>query len=188
MNVMNLAMLNKKYLFIGFILGILFYVGYSYLNNDPVKNEKPEGEMGEIVEGIGIVTAYDDKCKVDSACRVQIENRDWITINAGRVSVDMLPEFGKNDVTQKDIGTLVKYKARRVGDGVLSIDQKNKNEIFYLLKIDRYFACSDYCPGDEEQYMKTIFVNITDKEECASVGGKYEEIIGWGIRKICIVE
>jgi len=50
------------------------------------------------------------------------------------------------------------------------------------------FACSDYCPGPEEQYMKRVYEGVTDEKECRELGGEPYTIVGWGKRTICEVQ
>ena len=54
-------------------------------------------------------------------------------------------------------------------------------------KIVEVFACSDYCPGPEEQYMKRVYEGVTDEEECRKLGGRPYTFIGWGEFRICEV-
>jgi len=49
------------------------------------------------------------------------------------------------------------------------------------------FACSDYCPGPEEQYIKRVYEGVTDEEQCRKLGGELYTITGWGKRTICEV-
>ena len=55
-------------------------------------------------------------------------------------------------------------------------------------KIVEVFACSDYCPGPKEQYIKRVYEDVTDGEECSRLGGKLYVITGWGKRTICEVQ
>lgn len=55
-------------------------------------------------------------------------------------------------------------------------------------KIVAVFACSDYCPGPEEQYIKRVYDGVTDEEQCRKLGGKLYTITGWGKRTICEVQ
>lgn len=50
------------------------------------------------------------------------------------------------------------------------------------------FACSDYCPGPEEKYMKRVYDGVTDEEACRKLGGRLYTIVGWGKRTICEVQ
>lgn len=56
------------------------------------------------------------------------------------------------------------------------------------LKIVEVFACSDYCPGPEEKYLKRVYEGVTDAEECRKLGGKPYTYIGWGQRTVCEVK
>jgi len=55
-------------------------------------------------------------------------------------------------------------------------------------KIVEVFACSDYCPGPREQYIKRAYEGVTDEAECRRLGGKLYVITGWGRRTICEVQ
>jgi hypothetical protein len=55
-------------------------------------------------------------------------------------------------------------------------------------KIVEVFACSDYCPGPEEKYIKRVYDGVTDEEECRELGGKLFTVTGWGERTICEVQ
>ena len=55
-------------------------------------------------------------------------------------------------------------------------------------KIVEVFACSDYCPGPREQYIKRAYEGVTDEEECRRLGGKLYVITGWGRRTVCEVQ
>lgn len=55
-------------------------------------------------------------------------------------------------------------------------------------KIVDVFACSDYCPGPEEKYVKRVYDGVTDEGECRKLGGKLYTITGWGKRTICEVQ
>lgn len=52
-------------------------------------------------------------------------------------------------------------------------------------KIVEVFACSDYCPGPEEKYIKRVFDGVTDEDECRELGGNPYTVTGWGERTIC---
>ena len=49
------------------------------------------------------------------------------------------------------------------------------------------FACSDYCPGPEEKYIKRVYDGVTDEEECRKLGGKPYTYFGWGQYTVCEV-
>lgn len=51
-----------------------------------------------------------------------------------------------------------------------------------------YFACSDYCPGDPEQYMVKIYDGVHSEKECKDIGGDPKYVKGWGSEFICIVK
>jgi hypothetical protein len=56
------------------------------------------------------------------------------------------------------------------------------------LEIIEVFACSDYCPGPKDKYIKRVYDGITDEEECRKLGGKPYTYIGWGQRTVCEVK
>lgn len=166
---------------IAIIAGIYFYNSFN----------KPVLIPHKIIEDYGVVTAYNTGCYVDAVCSVEIDGKYIIPVGMGRTIESEAPEFGLSTITDKDIGAKVKFRAivsDPVTDKYLSIDQKGTYETFYILKIEDYFACSDNCPGEKEQYMKPIFTGIKEKTECEKYGGTYQEIIGWGVQKICIAE
>jgi hypothetical protein len=55
-------------------------------------------------------------------------------------------------------------------------------------KIVEVFACSDYCPGPRENYMKRVYEGVRDEETCLALGGKPHTYIGWGSTFICLAE
>ena len=54
-------------------------------------------------------------------------------------------------------------------------------------QIVEVFACSDYCPGPEEQYIKRVYDGVVDEEECRKLGGEPYTYVGWGQRTVCEV-
>jgi hypothetical protein len=54
--------------------------------------------------------------------------------------------------------------------------------------IVKVFACSDYCPGPEEKYIKRVYEGVTDVDECRKLGGKPYTYLGWGQRSVCEVK
>jgi len=50
------------------------------------------------------------------------------------------------------------------------------------------FACSDYCPGPEEKYLKKAYEGVVDPESCEAIGGKPFVFIGWGSHFICLAD
>jgi hypothetical protein len=62
--------------------------------------------------------------------------------------------------------------------------EKDETETPQIVEV---FACSDNCPGPEENYMKHVYDGVTDKEECRRLGGHLYTIIGWGKRVVCEV-
>jgi len=55
-------------------------------------------------------------------------------------------------------------------------------------RIIEVFACSDYCPGPEEKYMKKVYEGIEDEETCLKLGGTPYTYLGWGSYFVCIAE
>ncbi|MCH9004745.1 MAG: hypothetical protein IH838_05570 [Proteobacteria bacterium] len=49
------------------------------------------------------------------------------------------------------------------------------------------FACSDYCPGPEEKYIKRVYDGVTDEDECRKLCGRPYTFIGWGQHTVCEV-
>ena len=50
------------------------------------------------------------------------------------------------------------------------------------------FACSDYCPGPEEKYLRNVYEGINDAESCKAIGGKPYVYIGWGTFFVCLAD
>lgn len=48
------------------------------------------------------------------------------------------------------------------------------------------FACSDYCPGPKEKYLKMVYEGVNDEETCRKLGGKPYTYLGWGSYFVCI--
>lgn len=65
---------------------------------------------------------------------------------------------------------------------------KTDTESLDTPKIVEVFACSDYCPGPEEEYIKRVYDGVTDEKECRELGGKLYMIAGWGKRTVCEVQ
>lgn len=63
----------------------------------------------------------------------------------------------------------------------------DENEKPAMPKIVEVFACSDYCPGPKENYIKRVYDGVTDEEECRRLGGHPFIITGWGKRIVCEV-
>lgn len=57
-----------------------------------------------------------------------------------------------------------------------------------LPPIVEVFACSDYCPGPREQYLRNVYEGIDDQESCETIGGKPHVFIGWGSTFICLAD
>lgn len=55
-------------------------------------------------------------------------------------------------------------------------------------EIVEVFACSDYCPGPREQYLKQVYDGIIDEDECRKLGGQPYTYIGWGEHTVCVAE
>ena len=51
-----------------------------------------------------------------------------------------------------------------------------------------HFACGDYCPGDQSQYMKKIYEGVKDEDECKKIGGTPYKYIGFVEVNICLAE
>jgi len=56
-----------------------------------------------------------------------------------------------------------------------------------LPEIVEVFACSDYCPGPKEKYLRRVYDGITDAEKCRELGGSPYTYMGWGTRTVCVV-
>lgn len=54
-------------------------------------------------------------------------------------------------------------------------------------EIVEVFACSDNCPGPEEQYIKRVYKDVTDEAECRRLGGRPFVVVGWTERRFCEV-
>ena len=55
-------------------------------------------------------------------------------------------------------------------------------------RIVEVFACSDYCPGPEEKYLRKVYDGIADRESCEAIGGKPYVYVGWGSTFICLAD
>jgi hypothetical protein len=55
-------------------------------------------------------------------------------------------------------------------------------------KIVEVFACSDYCPGPREKYIKRVYEGVRDEKHCLALGGKPYTYIGWGSTFICLAD
>ena len=58
---------------------------------------------------------------------------------------------------------------------------------FEVPEIVEVFACSDYCPGPEEKYIKRAYDRVFEEEECRKLGGRLYIFIGWGQHTVCEV-
>ena len=68
-----------------------------------------------------------------------------------------------------------------------------KNQNTKIIEIQKppivdHFACGDYCPGPQEQYMVKIYEGITDEAECLKIGGTPYSYRGWIEVNICLAE
>ena len=66
--------------------------------------------------------------------------------------------------------------------GLATEDGQDKPEIVEV------FACSDYCPGPDEKYMKRVYDGVTDEGECLKLGGRPYTYIGWSEYTVCVAE
>lgn len=196
--------MEKKYIIMAaFVFSVLamtacFIILAYYFKQHEVKSTQNVGiiSKGEIVEIAGTVTKYTPECFADGTCTVEIDDKYVIEVVVGMMPTGMGPEFGRNDVTSDDVGVKVKVRAKVVtppseatgGKSLLSIDEKNTTETFYILKITEHFACSDYCPDKPSKYQKIIFESIKTPEDCKKVGGTPEQYTGWGVTNICVAE
>jgi hypothetical protein len=55
-------------------------------------------------------------------------------------------------------------------------------------RIVEVFACSDYCPGPEEKYMKWVYEGVDDEATCLKFGGKPYTYLGWGNYLVCVAK
>lgn len=51
-----------------------------------------------------------------------------------------------------------------------------------------FFACSDYCPEPEEEYMVKVYEGVTEEAECEELGGILDSMTGWGTTYYCRVK
>jgi len=66
--------------------------------------------------------------------------------------------------------------------GCAGHDNKDKPPIVEV------FACSDYCPGPKEKYLKNVYKGVDDEAACLELGGKPYTYLGWGTYFICIAD
>ena len=71
--------------------------------------------------------------------------------------------------------------------GTVACVSESEPEVPERPAIVEVFACSDNCPGPEEQYIKRIYEGVSDEDECRRLGGEPYTIFGWGQRTICEV-
>ena len=50
------------------------------------------------------------------------------------------------------------------------------------------FACSDYCPGPREKYLRNVYEGVVDPESCEAIGGKPYSYVGWGTHFVCLAD
>jgi hypothetical protein len=55
-------------------------------------------------------------------------------------------------------------------------------------EIVEIYACSDYCPGPDEKYMKRVYDGVSDQAECERLGGKPYTYVGWSEFTVCLAE
>lgn len=65
-------------------------------------------------------------------------------------------------------------------------DRPDGREVVARPAIVEVFACSDYCPGPEEQYMKRVYEGVSDEAECRALGGEPYTYHGWGQFTVCL--
>ncbi len=53
-------------------------------------------------------------------------------------------------------------------------------------KVVEHFACSDYCPGPREKYVKRIYKGISDNNECLAAGGRPFTYMEWDEKTVCL--
>jgi hypothetical protein len=58
----------------------------------------------------------------------------------------------------------------------------------YTPRIVDVFACSDFCPGPQDQYEMSVYEGVSSKTQCMLIGGKFATIKGWADRNICLVQ
>jgi hypothetical protein len=71
--------------------------------------------------------------------------------------------------------------------GVVACAADEESEVVEPPDIVEVFACSDYCPGPEDNYIKRVYDGVTDEEECRKLGGHPYTVTGWKTRMICEV-
>jgi hypothetical protein len=81
--------------------------------------------------------------------------------------------------------TVVLLTLSAVATGCAGDPVDNKTRVPNVVEV---FACSDYCPGSEEQYIKQVYEGVTDEDECRELGGRPYTYVGWGERTICEVK
>lgn len=55
-------------------------------------------------------------------------------------------------------------------------------------RIIEVFACSDNCPGPEEDYIKKVYEGVEDEGTCLDLGGTPLSYVGWGEFFVCLAE
>jgi len=63
-------------------------------------------------------------------------------------------------------------------------DDTNENKP----RVIQVFACTDYCPGPEERYLKNVYEGIGDEARCLELGGRPYVYVGWGTHFVCIAD
>jgi len=56
------------------------------------------------------------------------------------------------------------------------------------IMVTEHFACSDYCPGPEEQYLVKVYPIVFNSAWCRLIGGDPGSYNGWGEFNICRVK
>jgi hypothetical protein len=78
----------------------------------------------------------------------------------------------------------------KLSDSVVTNNTLNRTEQSDISKppIVDHFACSDLCPGPNEDYMEKVYKGVTSEEECRKLGGRFADYVGWGTHYICVAE
>ena len=66
------------------------------------------------------------------------------------------------------------------------LDGPDERDLVQKPAIVEVFACSDYCPGPEEQYVKHVYEGVSDEAECRALGGEPYTYYGWGEFTVCL--
>lgn len=121
--------LSIVFLVIVVIVGVYVLIDNYQQDLAPLRiHPATNANVGDVVEFRGVLTKFDDKCKVDISCIAYVDGFR-ITINPGDVS-DPLP-LGESDVWNEDVGKLVSVRAKKIGFKELTIEG---SEEYFLLK------------------------------------------------------